>query len=69
MKITNSILMNEICHIIDSCNEIEKHMKLINGNTQTNTIKIAKIDQTHKVIYGLFGVFGVSLVTIILRLI
>jgi len=69
MKVSNELLLERIDHVKSDIGEVKDHLDKLNNQTFKNTAFRIKQNTSNKMIFGFFSVFGVSLVTILIKII
>jgi|ETNvirnome_2_300_1030623.scaffolds.fasta_scaffold02922_5 hypothetical protein len=63
------IILERINHVRDDITEIKNHLEKLNNQTFKNTAFRIKQNTSNKMIVGFFSIFGVSLITILIKII
>lgn len=69
MKVSNELLLERIDHVKSDIGDVKDHLEKLNNQTFKNTTFRIKQNTSNKMIVGFFSVFGVSLVTILIKVI
>jgi len=68
MRITNEILLERITHIQEDITDIKEHLKQLNGQTANNSEFRIKQTTVNKMFYSFIAIFGVSILTVVIKI-
>ena len=69
MKVSNELLLERIDNIKSDIGEIKDHLAKLNNQTFKNTAFRIKQNTMNKMMIGFFSVFGLSIATILIKII
>mgnify|MGYP006400593911 FL=1 len=68
-RITNEILLERITHIQEDITDIKEHLKQLNRQTAKNSEFRIKQQTVNRMFYSFIAIFGVSIFTMIVKVI
>jgi|3_EtaG_2_1085321.scaffolds.fasta_scaffold04780_3 hypothetical protein len=69
VRITNEILLERMSHIQEDITDIKDHLKQLNGQTLNNSEFRIRQTTVNKMFYSFIALFGVSIVTLVAKVI